>query len=120
MLEPPPIRALKNEEDYQRALARLDALFDAPEGTPLGDEAEVWAILVEDYEARHHPVPPPAPLEAIKFRLEQLGLSQNELGGLLNSRSRASEILSGKRRLTVGMMRRLHRELGIPAEVLLG
>jgi HTH-type transcriptional regulator/antitoxin HigA len=119
MLEPTPIRTLKNEGDYQRALARLDALFDAPAGTPLGDEAEVWALLVEDYEERHHPIPPPTPLEAIKFRLEQMGLSQNDLGGLLNSKSRASEILSGKRRLTLGMVRLLHRELGIPAEVLI-
>ncbi len=110
---------LKTEADYRQALARFEQLFDAPSGTPEGNEAEIWATLIEHYETKHYPVMPPDPIEAIKFRLEQLGISQNGLAKILNSKSRASELLSGKRKLTINMMRQLHHALGIPAGVLL-
>jgi HTH-type transcriptional regulator/antitoxin HigA len=113
------IRAIRTEADYQAALARIDALMDAEFGTPDGDELDVLTDLVELYEARHVPLGYPSPIEALRFRMEQGGLSPRDLVPFLGSRAKVSEILSGKRQLTMQMARALHANLGIPADVLL-
>jgi HTH-type transcriptional regulator/antitoxin HigA len=110
---------VKNEKDYAEALAEIEKLWDAKPGTPEGDRLEIWVTLVEAYEVKRHPIPPPDPVEAIKFRMEQMGMSNSELARYLGGRNRVSEILSGKRGLTVKMMKRLHAGLKIPAESLL-
>jgi HTH-type transcriptional regulator/antitoxin HigA len=112
-------KVIKNEEEYKAALARIDELMDAESGTDAADELELLAMLVNTYEDEVYPMDLPDPIEAIKFRMEQQGLKQADLAPLLGSRSKVSEVLSGKRRLSVAMMRHLHNGLGIPAEVLL-
>ncbi len=113
------IRAIRNEADYESALARIDALMDAESGTPEGEELDVLTDLVELYEAKHVPMGFPSPLEAIRFRMEQAGLSPRDLVPCMGSRAKVSEVLSGKRPLTMQMARALHANLGIPADVLL-
>jgi len=116
------IRPIKTEKDHQRALAELATLLDsdpAPE-SPESDRAEVLGTLIEDYERRHFPIELPTPIEAIRFRMEQLGLRQKDLVPFIGSPSKVSEVLNGKRSLTMRMARTLHEQLGIPAEVLLG
>jgi HTH-type transcriptional regulator/antitoxin HigA len=113
------IRAIRTEADYQAALARIDALMDAEFGTPDGDELDVLTDLVELYESRHVPMGYPNPIEAIRFRMEQGGLSPRDLIPFMGSRAKVSEVLSGKRPLTMQMARALHANLGIPADVLL-
>ncbi len=108
------IRPIKNNEDYEAALLRLSALMDCAE------ELEVLSVLVGDYEARHWPTELADPIEAIKFRMEQQGLRQVDLVKYIGSRHRVSEVLSGKRNLTLVMRQKLHAGLGIPAEVMLG
>lgn len=112
------VKIIKSEKDYDEALKRLDQLFDAEPGTPDGDELEVLALLIEDYETRHYPIPPPDPIEAIKFSMEQRGLAQKDLAKIIGHKSRASEILSGKRKLTLKMIRNINKELGIATDVL--
>jgi HTH-type transcriptional regulator / antitoxin HigA len=113
------IRAIRTEGDYEAALARVDALMDAEAGTPEGEELDVLTDLVELYEARHEPMGYPSPLAAIQFRMEQGGLSPRDLIPFMGSRAKVSEVLSGKRPLTMQMARALHANLGIPADVLL-
>jgi len=113
------IRLIKTEVDYRETLARIDGLMDAEPETPEGDELEVLAALVEVYEDKNFPVNFPDPIEAIKFRMEQSGLKPMDLTPYLGSKSKVSEVLSGKRPLTLSMMRALNRHLGIPAEILL-
>ena len=113
------IRAIRTEADYHAALARIDALMDAEFGTSDGEELDVLTDLVELYEARHVPMGYPSPIAALRFRMEQDGLSPRDLVPLLGSRAKVSEILSGKRPLTMQMARALHTNLGIPADVLL-
>lgn len=113
------IRPIHSEKDYLRTLARIDSLWGAKKRTPEGDEFEILVALVEAYEELHYSVSPPTPIEAIKYQMEELDLSNADLAKYLGSRSRVSEILSGKRKLTVKMMKVLHKELGVPAEVLL-
>ena len=113
------IRPIKNEQDYQSALKKIEALWDAAPDTPEGDLLEILSILVENYENKHHHISPPDPIEALRFRMDQLGLKKVDLGKYLGGRNRATEILQGKRKLTVNMMKTLHHELGIPAESLL-
>ncbi|NPA43714.1 MAG: helix-turn-helix domain-containing protein [Chlorobi bacterium] len=113
------IKPIKTEADYQQALARLEEIFDAVPGTPEGDELEVLSLLIEDYEEKHFPIEAPDPVEAIKFRMEQLGMTQKDLARILGYRSRASEILNKKRKLTLDMIRKISRELHIPPEVLI-
>jgi HTH-type transcriptional regulator/antitoxin HigA len=115
----PVIKPIRSDRDHARALKRIDALWDAKKGTPEFDECEVLFTLAEAYEKEHHAIPPPTPLEAIEFRLDQMGWTRADLAKLLGSRSRVSEIFSGKRKLSLEMMRILHRELGVPAESLL-
>ena len=114
------IRPIKSERDYNRALERVERLMDAKAGTKAGDELDILAALIAAYEAMHHPVGPPDPVEAIRFRMEQRGMTRKDLEVMLGGRGRVSEILSGKRRLSLGMIRRLHKRLGIPLESLIG
>jgi HTH-type transcriptional regulator / antitoxin HigA len=113
------IRPIRTEGDYQAALARIDALMDSEPGSDEGDELEVLATLVELYEDEEFPIDLPDPITAIKFRMEQGGLSQSDLAPLFGSRAKVSEVLAGKRALTLKMIRALHDHLGIPAEVLI-
>jgi HTH-type transcriptional regulator / antitoxin HigA len=113
------IRAIRTEADYEAALARIDALMDAEAGTPEGDELDVFTDLVELYEARNVPMGYPTALGALRFRMEQAGLAPRDLIPLLGSRAKVSEVLAGKRPLTMQMARALHANLGIPADVLL-
>src|SRR5881296_3458703 len=113
------VKAIRSEADYIAALARIDALMDAEPGTPEGEELDVLTDLVEHYEEKHVSMGFPSPVAAIEFRLEQAGLSQRDLIPFIGSRAKVSEVLSGKREVTMPMARALHEHLGIPAEVLL-
>jgi HTH-type transcriptional regulator / antitoxin HigA len=113
------IRAIRTEADHKAALARIDALMDAEPGTPEGEELDVLVDLVELYEARHIPMGYPSAVGAIRFRMEQAGLTPRDLIPYIGSRSKVSEVLAGKRPLTMQMARALHANLGIPADVLL-
>ena len=113
------IKLIKTEEDYQEALARLDVIFDAPLDSPDGDEADILSILIEKYEDEHYPIGPPDPIEAIKFRMEQMGMKKSDMAEILGYKSRVSEILNKKRKLTLDMIRRLHEKLNIPYETLI-
>ena len=112
------IKPIKNETDYQAALAEIERLFDVAPDTPEGDRLEVLATLVEAYEERHYSIPLPDPIEAILYHLESRGLSRKDLEPYIGSRARVSEVLKRKRPLTMTMIRNLH-QLGIPAEVLI-
>jgi HTH-type transcriptional regulator/antitoxin HigA len=113
------IKPIKNKKDYQQALHRLEKIFDAKKNTAEGDELEILSILVEKYEDEHFPIGYPDPIEAIKFRMDQMGYSQTDLARIVGLKSRASEILNRKRRLTLEMIRLLHKNLNIPTEVLI-
>lgn len=113
------IRAIRSEADYNAALARIDELMDAKLGSAEGEELDVLTDLVELYEERHQPMGYPTPVGAIQFRMEQAGLTARDLIPFIGSRSKVSEVLSGKRPLTMQMARALHANLGIPADVLL-
>lgn len=113
------IKPIKTEKDYEVALARIERLWNAAPHTPKGDELSVLVILVESYEAEKHRILPPDPIEAIKFRMDQLGLKKTDLARYLGGRNRSTEILNRKRSLSVRMMRTLHDQLNIPAESLL-
>jgi len=113
------IKPIKSERDYHKALKEIEKLWDAKPNTSRGDRLDVLVTLVEAYEQRHYKVGPPDPVEAIKFRMEQLGLKPSDLAKILGGRSRVSEVLNRKRKLTVDMMRSLRKHLSIPAESLL-
>lgn len=113
------IRVIKTETDYQRALNRLEVIFDAPADSPEGDEAEILSLLIEKYEDEHYPIDSPDPIEAIKFRMEQMNLSKSDLAEIIGYKSRVSEIFSRKRKLTLEMIRKLHDKLNIPYESLI-
>jgi HTH-type transcriptional regulator/antitoxin HigA len=113
------LRPIRTEADYQAALAEIERLWGARLGTPEGDRLDVLATLIDAYEAEHDPVDPPDPIEAIRFRMEQQGLTRKDLERVLGTRTRVSEILNRKRSLSIGMIRRLHAELGISADVLI-
>ena len=112
------IRPIKNEEDYLQVLAYIESLMDAKPDTPQMDALEVLTTLVEAYEEQHHKIEAPDPIEAIKFRMEQEGLKQKDLVAMIGSKSRVSEILNRKRKLTIEMIRNLHKQLHIPVESL--
>jgi HTH-type transcriptional regulator/antitoxin HigA len=112
-------RLIKNEKDYEKALFRVEQLMDAEPGTAEMDELELLTALVEMYEDQHYPINPPDPIEAIKFRMDQLGLTRKDMVPYIGTKSKVSEILNGKRPLTLAMMRSLNKNLGISAEVLL-
>lgn len=113
------VKPLKTEEDYQRALQRLEDIFDALPNTEEGDELEVLSILIDAYEKQHHPIDLPDPVEAIKFRMDQLSLKQKDLVAIVGFKSRVSEILNRKRKLNLDMIRKLNQSLQIPTEVLI-
>ena len=113
------LRSIKTKKEYQNALNRLEIIFDAKPGSPQGDELEVLGILIDKYEQDHYPIDFPDPIEAIKFRMEQLGYSQSDLANVVGLKSRASEILNKKRKLTLEMIRNLHNTLNIPTDVLI-
>src|SRR5579863_4720820 len=97
----------------------MKRLWGSKSGTPAGDLLDVLATLVDDYESRHHPMDPPDPVKAIKFRMEQQGLTRKDLEGIIGTRTRIAEVLNHRRPLSIGMIRRLHDRLGIPAEILI-
>jgi HTH-type transcriptional regulator/antitoxin HigA len=113
------LKLLKTKKDYEQALQRLEAIFDARKGSKEGDELEVLGMLIEQYENEHFPIDLPDPIEAIKFRMEQLGYTQTDLAKVVGLKSRASEILSRKRKLSLEMIRQLHDKLNIPTDVLI-
>jgi HTH-type transcriptional regulator/antitoxin HigA len=113
------IRPIKTEGDHKAALEEVEHLFNAQPNSPEGDRLEVLTTLVEAYEEKHYSIPLPDPVEAILYHLESRGLSRRDLEPFIGSRSRVSEVLNRKRQLTIGMIRKLHKGLGIPAEVLI-
>lgn len=113
------IKPIKTKKDYEQAMARLEVIFDAKKGTAKGDELELLGMLIENYENEKFPVGFPDPIEAIKFRMEQLGYTQTDLAKVVGLKSRASEILSRKRKLSLEMIRQIHNSLNIPTEVLI-
>ncbi len=113
------IHPIKTEKDYENALERLEQIFDAKQGTKEGDELEILSILIEKYEDEYYPIDLPDPIEAIKFRMEQLGMKQNDLTEVIGFKSRVSEILNKKRKLTLEMIRKLNEYLRIPTNVLI-
>ena len=113
------LKPIRSNADYKNALNELERLWGARSGTPKGDRLDIIATLIDAYEAEHYPMDPPDPVEAIKFRMEQQGLSRKDLEPLIGTRTRVAEVLNRKRNLSIGMIRRLHDHLGIPAEVLI-
>jgi len=114
------IHPIHNDDDHGRALSEIERLWGSPEGTPEADALEVLVTLVDAYEAKHHAIDPPDPIEAILFRMEQQGLTRNDLIHMIGSRARVSEVLNKKRPLTLAMIQRLRTGLGISADVLVG
>ena len=113
------IKPIRNESDYQNALERLELIFDAKRDTEEGDELEILAMVVDNYETEHFPIEMPDPIAAIKFRMEQMGLKQKDLVEMVGFKSRVSEIMNKKRKLTLEMIRKLNTNLHIPTEVLI-
>ena len=113
------LKPIKTKKDYHQALDRLEVIFDAKKGTDQGDELEILGILIERYENEHFPIDLPDPIEAIKFRMEQMGYTQTDLARVVGLKSRASEILNRKRKLSLDMIRQLHEKLNIPTDVLI-
>jgi len=112
------VKPIKSEEDYTATLSKIENLMDAQPNTPQMDELEVLTTLIEAYEEQHYKIDAPDPIEAIKFRMEQEGLKQKDLVSIVGSKSRVSEILNKKRKLTIEMIRNLHKQLHIPVESL--
>ena len=114
-----PIKPIRTEADYHATLARVDVIFDSQPGDPDADELEILVTLIEAYEAQHHPISEPDPIEYIKYKMQEKGLLQRDLAVWLGGESRVSEVLNRKRKLTAKMMKALHDNLGLSAEVLL-
>ena len=112
------IKPIKTEKDYDKALERLEIIFDSSTNSKEGDEAEILSLLIENYENQHYPIDAPDPIEAIKIRMEEMNLKQKDLVGIIGGKSRVSEILNKKKRLTVGMIRKLEEMLHISASIL--
>ena len=112
------IKPIKNEQDYEKALERLEIIFDAELNSKEGDEAEILSMLIDNYENEYYPIEAPDPIEAIKIRMEEMNLKQKDLIGVIGGKSRVSEILNKKKKLTVDMIRELERILHISASVL--
>lgn len=113
------IKPIRTNADYEAALEEVEKLWGAKNGTPDGDRLDVLATLIDVYEAVHYPMDPPDPIEAIKFRMEQQGLSRKDLEPMLGTRTRVAEVLNRRRNLSIGMIRRLNKALGISAETLI-
>jgi HTH-type transcriptional regulator/antitoxin HigA len=115
----PDIKPIRTEDDYDAALLEVEQLWGAKLGTPKGDRLDVLATLIDSYEQAHHPMDPPDPIEAIKFRMSQQKLTRKQLEPMIGTRTRVAEVLNRRRSLSISMIRRLHATLGIPAEVLI-
>ncbi len=113
------IKPIKSERDYNELLHRIEKLWGSKKDTPEGDELDLLVTLVESYEMKHYPIAPPDPIDAIKFRMEQMGMTKADMVKYLGSQSRVSEILNRKRKLTLGMIRSLYKDLKISPEILL-
>lgn len=113
------IHPIKNETDYENALTEIDRLWGAKEGTKAGDKLDVLMVLVEAYEAKNHPIDPPDPVEAIKFRMEQMNLTRKDLESCIGTRGRVAEVLNRKRALSLNMIGSLHQKFHIPLESLI-
>ena len=113
------IKPIRNKSDYKKALQRLEVIFDAKRGTDEGDELEILSILIDNYESENFPIAMPDPISAIEFRMEQMGLKQKDLVEMIGFKSRVSEIMNKKRKLTLEMIRKLNTNLKIPTEVLI-
>jgi len=113
------IKLIKTKRDYQDAIKRLEVIFDAKPNSKEGDELELLSMLIDNYEKENYPIEFPDPIEAIKFRMEQLGYNQADLASVIGFKSRVSEILNKKRKLTLEMIRSLHETLNIPTDVLI-
>jgi HTH-type transcriptional regulator/antitoxin HigA len=113
------LKPIRTKADYKNALAEVERLWGSKSGTLKGDRLDVLATLIDAYETEHYPMEPPDPVEAIKFRMEQQGLSRKDLEPFIGTRTRVAEVLNRKRSLSIGMIRRLHEHLGISAEVLI-
>jgi HTH-type transcriptional regulator/antitoxin HigA len=113
------IKPIRTKKDYEASMVELEELWGSKSGTPAGDRLDVIATLIDAYEAEHFPMNPPNPIEAIKFRMEQQGLTRKDLEPLIGTRTRVAEVLNGRRSLSIAMIRRLNEKLGISAEVLI-
>jgi HTH-type transcriptional regulator / antitoxin HigA len=113
------LKPIRTKADYNKAIAEVERLWGAKTGTSEGDRLDVLATLIDAYEAKHYPMDPPDPIEAIRFRMEQQGLSRKDLEPLIGTRTRVAEVLNRQRSLSIAMIRRLHDGLGISAEVLI-
>ena len=113
------IKPIRNDKDYQEALERLEEIFDAKRGTDEGDELEILSIVIDNFESENFPIGMPDPISAINFRMEQMGLKQKDLVDMIGFKSRVSEIMNKKRKLTLEMIRKLNAQLHIPTEVLI-
>src|SRR3954466_12756853 len=113
------VKPIRTKRDYEAALKEVERFWSAKAGTREGDRLDVLATLIDAYEAEHYPMDPPDPIEAIKFRMEQQGLTRRDLEEIIGTRTRIAEVLHRKRGLSVGMIRRLHERLGISAEGLI-
>lgn len=113
------IKPIKTDSDYKNALKRLEVIFDAAIGTPESDEADILGLMIDDYEKKHYPIEAPDPIEAIKIRMEELKLKQVDLVNEIGGKSRVSEILNRKRKLTVEMIRKLTKRLNLSAGLLI-
>lgn len=113
------IKPIKTETDYQETLRRIDALLDCADNSEEADELDILSILVENYESIHYPIAPPDPIDAIRFRMEQTGMSEKEIATYLGGEQTAEAVLSRREPLTLDMIKRLYQQLHIPAESLL-
>jgi HTH-type transcriptional regulator/antitoxin HigA len=113
------IKVIKTEEQYEATLNRVEEIFDSTKTSETADELELLTVLIEKYEKEYHPISLPDPIEAIKFRMEQMGYQQKDLAKVIGLKSRTSEILNRKRKLTIDVIRKLHNRLGIPTDVLI-
>jgi HTH-type transcriptional regulator/antitoxin HigA len=114
------IKPIKSEKDYKNALKRLELIFDARPNSPEGDEAELLSLLIENYENKYYPIDAPDPIEAIKIRMEEMNLKQKDLAGIIGGKSRVSEVLNKRKKLTMDMIRELEQKLHLSASLLVG
>ena len=113
------LKPLRTERDYENALAEVERMWGAKRGTPQGDRLDILATLIDVYEAEHYPMDPPDPIEAIRFRMDQQGMTRKDLERILGTRTRVWEVLTRKRGLSINMIRRLHERLGISTDILI-
>jgi HTH-type transcriptional regulator / antitoxin HigA len=113
------LKPIRSGADYNQALAEVERLWGAAGGTPEGDRLDILATLIDAYESDHFPIDPPDPIEAIRFRMDQMGMTRKDLEPIIGTRTRVAEVLNRKRGLSLAMIRRLHDQLGIPAHLLI-